>query len=260
MSGRLHGKTALISGGNRGIGQAIAEAYAAEGADLVLTARNTDLLETVAEALRRAHGIRCVTFACDVTDEPAVHAMVEQAEADAPIDVLVNNAGIYGAGRFLDLSSDDFRRMFEVNFYGLVHLTQAVLPLMIRRKNGRVINIASTAGKWGAPYQSAYTASKHAVVGLTRCIALETAEHNVLVNAICPWFVETDMMQSAVKGRSEAAGVAPETLVERWKSAAPLKRFLRSEEVAPLAVYLAADESSYVTGQAWAVDGGFTMI
>ena len=260
MSGRLHGKTALISGGNRGIGRAIAQAYAAEGADLVLTARDAELLETVAEALREAHGIRCVTFACDVTDEPAVQKMVEKAEADAPIDVLVNNAGIYSGGRFLDLTSEDFKRVFEVNFYGLLHLTQAVLPVMIRRKTGRVINIASTAGKWGAPYQSAYNASKHAVVGLTRCIALETAEHNVLVNAICPWFVETDMMSSFVKERSEAAGVAPETLVEKWKSAAPLKRFLRAEEVAPLAVFLAADESSYVTGQTWAVDGGFTMI
>ncbi len=260
MSGRLHGKTALISGGNRGIGCAIAHAFAAEGADLVLTARDAEMLESVAEALREAHGIRCVTFSCDVTNEPAVHAMVKKAETDAPIDVLVNNAGIYRAGRFLDLGSDDFKRVFEVNFYGLLHLTQAVLPTMIHRKTGRVINIASTAGKWGAPYQSAYNASKHAVVGLTRCIALETAEHNVLVNAICPWFAETDMMQGVVKGRSEAAGIEPDTLVEQWKSSVPLKRFLRSEEVAPLAVFLAADESSYVTGQAWAVDGGFTMI
>jgi NAD(P)-dependent dehydrogenase (short-subunit alcohol dehydrogenase family) len=260
VSGRLKGKTALISGGNRGIGRAIAQAFAAEGADLVLTARDADLLESVAEALRRAHSIHCVTFMCDVTDEPAVQEMVEKAEADAPIDILVNNAGVYDAGRFLDLTSDDFRRVFEVNFYGLLHLTQAVLPMMIRRKTGRVINIASTAGKWGAPYQSAYNASKHAVVGLTRCVALETAEHNVLVNAICPWFVETDMMQAAVKGRSEAACVGSESLVERWKSATPLKRFPRSEEVAPLAVFLAADESSYVTGQAWAIDGGFTMI
>jgi len=260
MAGRLQGKTALISGGNRGIGRAIAQAFAAEGADLVLTARDADLLESVANALQREYGIRCVAFMCDVTDEPAVQEMVEKAEADAPIDILVNNAGIYGAGRFLDLSSDDFRRVFEVNFYGLLHLTQAVLPMMMRRKSGRVINIASTAGKWGAIYQSAYNASKHAVVGLTRCVALETAEHNVLVNAICPWFVETEMMQTSVKERSKAAGVAAETLVERWKSAAPLKRFLRSEEVAPLAVFLAAEESSYVTGQAWAIDGGFTMI
>ncbi len=260
MTGRLQGKTALISGGNRGIGRAIAQAFAAEGADLVLTARDADLLASVANALRREHGIRCATFMCDVTDEPSVQKMVEKAEADAPIDILVNNAGIYGAGRFLDLSSDDFRRVFEVNFYGLLHLTQAVLPMMIRRKSGRVINIASTAGKWGAIYQSAYNASKHAVVGLTRCVALETAEHNVLVNAICPWFVETEMMQASVKGRSKATGVAPGVLVEQWKGAAPLKRFLRSEEVAPLAVFLAADESSYVTGQAWAIDGGFTMI
>ena len=172
----------------------------------------------------------------------------------------MNNAGVYRGGRFLDLSSDDFRRVFEVNFYGLLHLTQIVLPMMIRRKTGRVINIASTAGKWGAPYQSAYNSSKHAVVGLTRSVALETAEHNVLVNAICPWFVETDMMQISVKERAAAAGVSSEALIERWKSASPLKRFLRSEEVAPLAVFLAADESSYVTGQAWTVDGGFTMI
>jgi NAD(P)-dependent dehydrogenase (short-subunit alcohol dehydrogenase family) len=260
MAHRLSGKTALITGGNRGIGRAIAEAYAAEGADIVLSARDAALLERVADQLRDAHGVRCFASPCDVTDRASVGAMVEHAERDFGIDILVNNAGVYRAGRFVDLEHEAFRQLFEVNFYGVVHVTQAVFPAMMRRKAGRVINIASTAGKWGSLNQSAYNASKHAVVGLTRCLALEGAEHNILVNAICPWFVETEMMDSFVRERSAAAQVAPEALVSAWKDAAPLKRFVRAEEVAPLAVFLASDESSCVNGQSWAVDGGYTMI
>jgi NAD(P)-dependent dehydrogenase (short-subunit alcohol dehydrogenase family) len=260
MTHRLSGKTALITGGNRGIGRAIAEAYAAEGADIVLSARDAALLEQVANQLRDAHGVRCCTAPCDVTDRTSVGAMVERAERDFGIDILVNNAGVYHAGRFVDLEHEVFRQLFEVNFYGVVHVTQAVLPAMMRRKAGRVINIASTAGKWGSLNQSAYNASKHAVVGLTRCLALEGAEHNILVNAICPWFVETKMMDTFVRERSAAGQVAPEALVSAWKNAAPLKRFVRAEEVAPLAVFLASGESSCVNGQSWAVDGGYTMI
>lgn len=260
MARRLKGKTALITGGNRGIGRAIAQAYAAEGADIVLSARDAALLQTVAQQLRDAHGVRCFSSPCDVTDRAGVDAMVERAERDFGIDILVNNAGIYRAGRFVDLKHEALRQVFEVNFYGVFHVTQAVLPAMMRRKSGRVINIASTAGKWGSLNQSAYNASKHAVVGLTRCLALETAEYNVLVNAICPWFVETEMMETFVSERSSAAQVAPETLIAAWKNAAPLKRFVRAEEVAPLAVFLASDESSCVNGQSWAVDGGYTMI
>ena len=175
MTRRLEGKTALITGASRGIGAAIAEACAAAGANLALCARQAPPLERLAARLREEYGIDALACPCDVADRDAVQAAVARAEAWRPLDVLVNNAGVYAAGRFVDFPAEEFRRMLEVNVLGVVRVTQAVLPGMIARGAGRVINLASTAGKWGTRNQSAYNASKHAVIGLTRCLALELA-------------------------------------------------------------------------------------
>jgi NAD(P)-dependent dehydrogenase (short-subunit alcohol dehydrogenase family) len=258
MTARLDGKTALITGASRGIGRAIAEAFAAAGADLVLNARDAAKLGEVADELRAAHGVNVHTAPCDVTDRAAVRAMVDGL--GVAVDILVNNAGIHRARRFLDYSFEDFAAVLETNVYGVLHITQFLLPGMIERGRGRVINLASTAGKWGSRNQSAYNASKHAVVGLTRCLALEMAPHNVLVNAICPWIVDTDMAVGFIGEHAAANGLAPEQMLEAFKAAVPLKRMIRPEEVAALAVFLASDDASYVNGQTWAVDGGYTMI
>ena len=260
MTNRLDGKVALITGASRGIGKAIAEAYAREGAKIVLNARNPQTLEATAQELRDS-GADIYTHAADVSDRDAVKAMVEAAiETYGAIDILVNNAGIYKPAPFLDYSFDDFSSIIETNLYSVFHMTQAVLPQMIERQQGRIINISSTAGKWGSRNQSAYNASKHAVTGLTRCLGLELAGQNITVNAICPWIVETDMMTSLQDEHAVINNVPPEALMETIKNSVPIKRWIQADEVAHLAVYLGSDESAYVNCQAWTIDGGYTMI
>ena len=260
MTGRLGGKTAFITGASRGIGRAIADAYAAAGANLVLNARDGARLAAVAEEITKDYGVEVRTAAGDITDRASVRALVDDALDAGPVDVLVNNAGIHKARSFLDYSFEEFRAVLETNVYGVLHVTQFLLPAMIARKQGRIINLASTAGKWGSRNQSAYNASKHAVVGLTRCLALEMAPHNVLVNAICPWIVATDMATGFISEHAAANGLDPAPMLEAFKAAVPIKRMIKPEEVAALAVFLASDEASYVNGQSWAVDGGYTMI
>ncbi|MEX2480469.1 MAG: SDR family oxidoreductase [Gammaproteobacteria bacterium] len=260
MTDRLAGRTALVTGASRGIGRAIAEAFAAEACGLVLNARDPARLAQVADEIGARYEVEVHTAPCDVTDGKAVRAMVGQAEAAAPLDILVNNAGIHIPKGFLDYSFEDFRAVIESNVYSVFHVTQAVLPGMMARKGGRVINLASTAGKWGSRNQSAYNASKHAVVGITRCLGLEMAPHNILVNAICPWIVDTDMATSFMAGHAEIAGVSADELATRMNASVPLGRWIEPREVAGLAVYLASDDASYINGQAWTVDGGYTMI
>jgi NAD(P)-dependent dehydrogenase (short-subunit alcohol dehydrogenase family) len=261
MTDRLENKTALITGGSRGIGRAVAEAYAAEGARIVLNARDPERLQQAAEELRAAYGVDVSIFPCDVVDRDAVEAMVGQSDEADPIDILVNNAGIHKASPFVDYAFEDFRNVIEVNVYGVIHVTQFVLRRMIARKRGVVLNIASTAGKWGSRNQSAYNMSKHAVVGMTRCLGLEMAPYNIRANAICPWVVETDLADSFLGSHAEILGLPREIVEENFKKSIPLnQRWIKPEEVAGLAVYLGSDESSFVTGQAWTVDGGYTMI
>lgn len=260
MTQRLAGKTALITGASRGIGLAVAEAFAAEGASLVINARNAGPLADAAAALSQKFGVRVETCACDVTDRSAVERMAAQAESAGGIDVLVNNAGIHRARSFLNYSAQDFRDLFEVNFISVVHVTQCILPGMIARQRGSIINLASTAGKWGTPNQSAYNVSKHALVGLTRCLALEVAPHKVRVNAICPWIVDTDMATGFIAEHAAVAGLTPEQTAANFLASVPLKRYVQPQEVAQMAVFLASEESSYVNAQSWAIDGGRTMI
>ena len=260
MVDRLKGKTALITGASRGIGRSIAEAFAAEGANIALNAREPARLEQTASELRDSYAVKVSTHACDVSERAPVDAMIAEIESDGQIDILVNNAGIHIAASFLDYSFEDFKKVLEVNVYSVFHVTQAALPKMIERKAGRIINMASSAGKWGSRNQSAYNASKHAMVGITRCLALEMAPHNILTNAICPWVVETDLADSFMTQHSAAAGIPLATLQENLKNSVPIKRWIRPAEVANLAVFLGSDESSYINGQSWSVDGGYTMM
>ena len=257
--GRLSGRTALITGASRGIGRAIALRYAEEGADLFLTATRLDLLEETA-ALAEARGAKVAVHRADVADRAQVDAMVDAAlAAFGAIDVLVNNAGVYQAARLVDIAPEDFDRVMKVNVYGAFHVMQQVLRHMQARQRGKVVNIASTAGKWGSMNQGAYNASKHAVVGLTRCAALEMGGFGINVNAICPGFVQTDMLE-AFRGHADILGVPFEQVMQGALARVPLKRFLQPQEIAHLAVYLASAESDGMTGQTLLLDGGMLMV
>lgn len=257
--GRLAGRTALITGASRGIGRAIAQRYAEEGAQLFLTATNRALLEQT-QALAEAQGAKVTLHCADLSRPDAALAMVDAAVAAlGDIDILVNNAGVYKAARLVDTSAEDFDRIMRVNVYGVFHIMQRVLRHMQPRGRGKVVNIASTAGKWGSMNQSAYNASKHAVVGLTRCAALEMGAHGIHVNAICPGFVHTDMLQE-VRAHGDILGLPFEKVMEASLARVPLKRFLQPREIAELAVYLASAESDGMTGQTLLLDGGMLMV
>ena len=257
--GRLSGRTALITGASRGIGRAIALRYAEEGADLFLTATTAAALDET-KALAEAQGARVVLHGADVSQRAAVQAMVDAAlQAFSGIDILVNNAGVYKAARLVDITPEDFDRVLQVNLYGAFHVMQLVLRHMQARGRGKVVNIASTAGKWGSMNQSAYNASKHALVGLTRCAALEMGEHGINVNAICPGFVQTDMLES-FRAHADILGLPFEKVMEAGLARVPLKRFLQPREIADLAVYLASAESDGMTGQTLLLDGGMLMV
>ena len=260
LKGRLAGKSALITGGSRGIGKAIAVAFAREGCAIFLNGRDSKRLKETVDELSKEFAVDIGCFAVDVTDSAGVENMVNTAEEWNPIDILVNNAGIHKGASFLDYSFADFKDVLDTNVYSIFHVTQALLKRMVGSRPGRVINIASTAGKWGSRNQSAYNASKHAVVGLTRCLALEMAPHNILVNAICPWVVDTDMAEKFVDSHAATLGKTESEFKKQMNATVPLGRFIRVEEVAGIAVFLASEEASYINGQSWSVDGGYTML
>ena len=257
MAHILSGKVALVTGARRGIGLSIAQAFLDQGARVVALCSHPDGVAGMQQALGNSD--QAVCLALDVRDQAACQALTQAAIARmGRIDILVNNAGIYRSKSFLNHSAQDFRDLMEVNLFGVLHMTQAVLPHLIDNGWGRIINIASTAGKWGSRLQSAYNTSKHAVVGLTRCVALEVAQTGVTVNAICPGFVQTDMVEE-LKAQTAAASGDPEALIKNVLSRVPMNRILNPEEVASLALYLASDAASAITAQSLLVDGGMLM-
>lgn len=259
MSRRLDQQVAIVTGASRGIGRAIAQAYAAEGASLCLVATDTARLREVQDALGLP-AQRIMTVGLNVTDRDACFAAVAAVQARfGRVDVLVNNAGVYRAKPFLDYAPQDFQDLLDVNLFGVLHFTQACLPGMQARQHGRIINMASTAGKWGSRNQSAYNVSKHAVVGLTRCLALEASPYQVTVNAICPGFIQTDMVEELKAQVAQSAGISGEEMVKAALARVPLGRVLQPNEIADLAVYLGSHESRGMTGQSIHLDGGMVL-
>lgn len=259
-SQRLKEKRALITGAGRGIGRAIAVRFAQEGADLFLCATR---METLQETQRLASGTgrRIELCPLDIADRRAVEEMVPRAiQTLGGIDILVNNAGVYKPSRFVDYTYEDFDRIMKVNIYGPFVLTQIVLRHMLERKGGKVVNIASTAGKWASMNQSAYNISKHGLVALTRCVGLEMAPYGITVNAICPGLVETDMKSVFGEGHGRIMGVTPQEALDWVTQRVPMRRWLQPEEVASLAVYLASGESDGMTGQSILLDGGMLYV
>ncbi len=253
---KLEGKVAAITGGTAGIGRAIAEAYLAEGASVALMARNPEKGKKVVEEI--GAGDRCVFFPGDVMKQSDVEGFVDQtAETLGSVDILVNNAG--GAGDLqpiMDLSDEAFDEAMKWNVYSTFWATRRALKGMLANKWGRVINISSTEGKVGKPAFTAYTAAKHAVIGLTKSAAQDVGTQGITVNAICPGLIITDIVKDNGPNTAKAMGMTFEEMIDLFAQESAIKRPNTVEEVAALAVLLASEEGGGITGAQLSVDGG----
>ncbi|MBP6703178.1 MAG: SDR family oxidoreductase [Vicinamibacteria bacterium] len=253
---KFDGKVALVTGGGRGIGAEIARNLARDGAAVAISARTeSEVLKVVEEIV--AKGGRAQPFIADLSQADQAAGLVGRVQAAmGPIDFLINNAGIAGSAPVIKQTLDEWNRIFAINVTATFLCTQAALPKMIERGSGRVVNIASVAARFGARYIGAYAASKHAVLGFTRCVAAEVAAFGITANAVCPGFVDTEMVSSSVTRIVEKTGLPAEQALDTIKSQSPQKRLLTTSEVAAMVSLLCSEEGRGINGQALVIDGG----
>jgi NAD(P)-dependent dehydrogenase (short-subunit alcohol dehydrogenase family) len=259
---KLADKTAFVTGGGRGIGRAIAVAFACEGARVFVVARTGAEVERAAAEIRVGCGAESAAHSvCDVADPRSVARAFSEARDffGRGADILVNNAGVAESAKLAETTDEFWLRHLAVNLSGTFYCMRAALPSMVERGWGRVVNVASIAGKTGAPYIAAYSASKHGVLGLTRCAALEVAANGVTVNAICPGYVGTQMTARAAENIGAKTGRSREDALDAIKRMSPQNRLVTPEEVAAVALLLASEEGRGITGQAINVDGGTVL-
>lgn len=251
-AGTLHGRHAVVTGGGRGIGRAIAGVLVRAGATVTVTGRDRARLEhAVSEGF--AHG----AVVADVTDPAAVRSCVDEAiSRQGPVDLMIANAGAAVSAPFMKTDPALFRQMLDVNLLGVTNMAQAVLGSMTERGFGRIIAVASTAGLKGYPYVSAYCAAKHAVIGFVRALALETARTGVTVNAVCPGFTDTDLVGDSLDRIVAKTGRTREEALAEFVKHNPQQRLIDPLEVADAVLWLCGEGARSVTGQAIAVAGG----
>ncbi len=249
---------AVVTGGGSGIGAAIARELIDAGARITLMGRDAAKLEAQRAELGASGAIHCALV--DVTEPDAVaEAFASARDALGPVDILVNNAGQAQAAPFGKTDLALWQRMLDVNLTGVFLCTQAVLPSMIERGFGRIVNIASTAGQIGYPYVAAYCAAKHGVIGLTRALALETATTGVTVNAVCPGYTDTPLLQTSLDQVVAKTGRSESDARAALQRSNPQKRFVQPDEVAHAVLWLVMAESGSMTGQSISVSGGEVM-
>ncbi|WP_192178061.1 SDR family NAD(P)-dependent oxidoreductase [Mesorhizobium amorphae] len=252
--GTITGKHALVTGGGSGVGRAIALALAGAGINVTICGRREAALADVA-----GESDRIFVIAADVTDEASMTSLYSQAEAErGPFDIVVANAGMSGSAPAHRTALSDWQRTLDVNLTGAFLTVKPALAGMAARKVGRIVFVASTAGLKGYAYVSAYVAAKHGVVGLMRALAAETARSGVTVNAVCPGFVETEMLETSIQRIVEKTGRSVEDARTSLSSTNPQGRFIQPEEVAAAVLWLCGDAAASITGQTISISGGET--
>jgi 3-hydroxybutyrate dehydrogenase len=256
----LQGKTALITGSTSGIGLGMAQALAAQGANVMLNGFGPQAdIDALRQRLEREHRVKVAYSGADMSRPDQIVAMVDEATATfGAVDILVNNAGIQHVAPIDQFPPEKWDAILAINLTSSFHTIRAALPGMKRKGWGRIINIASAHGLIASPFKSAYIAAKHGLVGLTKTVALEVAREHITCNAICPGWVLTPLVEKQIDDQAKAFGlprdeVVPKVILERQ----PTKEFVKIEEVAALAVFLCSDGAASITGASMSIDGGW---
>lgn len=247
-------KTVIVTGGGGGIGGALCRSFAEEGAAVAVLDRDLAAARSVADALNEA-GARTLALDCDITERSSVDAAIERTVADlGPIDVLVNNAGWDLFVPFLDTEPDDWARLIDINLVGSLNMHHAVLPAMVERGAGRVVNIASDAARVGSSGEAVYAACKAGIVAFSKTLAREHSRHGVTFNVVCPGPTDTALLATVTD-----AAANPEKLREAFRRAIPIGRLGQPDDLAGAVLFFASDDAAFVTGQVLSVSGGLTM-
>lgn len=254
-------KNALVTGSTSGIGLAIARALAGAGYNIVLNGFGPeDEIEAMRSGIESDHGVKAIYHGADMTKPAEIEDMMATAARDlGPVDVLVNNAGIQHVAPVEEFPLEKWDAIIAINLSSTFHTTRAAMAGMKQRGWGRVINISSAHGLVASPYKSAYVAAKHGILGFTKTVALESAQHGVTVNAICPGYVLTPLVEKQIPDTAKARGISEDSVISDVILAnQPTKDFVSVEQIGALAVFLCSDAASQITGAALPVDGGWT--
>ena len=257
----LKGKTALVTGSTSGIGLGIAQRLAAEGANLVINGfGDAAEIEKLRKQLASEYRVKVVYDGADMMKPDSIAAMMKKAIAEfGAVDVLVNNAGIQHVAPLDEFPPEKWDAIIAINLTSAFHTTRAALPAMKKKRWGRIVNIASAHALVASPFKSAYVAAKHGIAGFTKTVALEVAEQGITVNALCPGYVLTPLVEKQIPDTAKARGISEEAVKRDVLLAAqPTRKFVAIEEVAALALYLASDAASSITGALLPLDGGWT--
>jgi 3-hydroxybutyrate dehydrogenase len=254
-------RVAVVTGSTSGIGLGIARAFAAQGMNVLINGFGAAAdIERERLSIEEDYRVKALYSSADMSKPAEIAQMIDEAEADlGPVDVLVNNAGIQFVAPIEEFPPEKWDQIIAINQSAAFHATRRALPRMKARRSGRILNIASAHALVASPFKSAYVAAKHAIAGLTKTAALEAAEHGVTVNAICPGYVLTPLVEKQIPDTAKARGISEAEVVRDVLLAAqPTKRFVTVEEVAALAVFLASPAAASITGAIIPIDGGWT--